>query len=230
MPDHKAETAARCLLYLTWKHGVPSRIIHDRAAEFLPEVLQETASLLELTRLPTSGGHPQTDGLVKWFNCTLKQMLAKLVAKGGHNWDSLLGPVLFAYQITPHSLTGMTPFYLLHGKNPQLLTSLDFNLPVVAYPVVETEFAKELAKELKQARTLAQRTIQSKQREQKKYYDQRSKIKELKIGDLVMLKTAPCFRLDRSFKGPFVVESVTSTNTVIKVRDDPKAESINVSR
>ena len=44
LPDRKAETAARCLLDLTWKHGVPARIIHDRAAEFLAEVLQETAT------------------------------------------------------------------------------------------------------------------------------------------------------------------------------------------
>ena len=156
---------------LTWKHGVPSRIIiHDRAVEFLAEVLQETASLLGFTQLPTSGGHPQTDGLVERFNRTLKQTLAKLVAKGRHDWDSLLGQVLFAYWTMPHSSTGMTPFYLLYGRNPQLPTSLDFNLhpvPVVKYPAVETEFAKELAKELKQARKLAQRTIQSKQREQK---------------------------------------------------------------
>ena len=138
---------------LTWKHGVPSRIIiHDRAVEFLAEVLQETASLLGLTQLPTSGGHPQTDGLVEWFNCTLKQTLAKLVDKGGHDWVSLLGPELFAYRTTPHSSTGMTTFYLLYGRNSQLLTSLDFNLhpvPVVKYPVMEIEFAKELAKELK---------------------------------------------------------------------------------
>lgn len=100
---------------------------------------------------------------------------------------------------------------------------------MVTYPVVETEFAKELAKELKQARTLAQRNIQNKQKEQK-YYDQRSKVKELRVGDLVMLKTALWFCLDRSFKGPFVVQSVTSTNAIIKVKDDPKAEPINVSR
>ena len=69
--------------------------------EFLADVLRETASLLGLTQLPTSGGHPQMDGLVEQFNRTLKQMLAKLVAKGGHKWDSLLDPVLFAYQTRP---------------------------------------------------------------------------------------------------------------------------------
>ena len=37
---------------------MPSRIIHDRAAEFMAEVLQETASLLGVTQLPTSGVTP----------------------------------------------------------------------------------------------------------------------------------------------------------------------------
>ena len=77
----------------------------------------------------------------------------------------------------------------------------------MGYPIVETEFAKELVKELKQARVLAQ-----------------------KVGDLVMLKTAPRFRLDRSFKGSFVVETVTPTNAVIQLKDDAHAELINVSR
>ena len=68
VPDRKAETVAKCLLDLIWKHGVPARIIHDRAAEFLSAVLQETAALMGITQLPTSGGHPQTDGLVERFN------------------------------------------------------------------------------------------------------------------------------------------------------------------
>ena len=79
--DQKAETVAQCLLDLVWKHGVPARIIHNRAAEFVSDVLQETAQLLGLSQLPTSGGHPQTDGLVECFNRTLKQMLAKVVGK-----------------------------------------------------------------------------------------------------------------------------------------------------
>ena len=38
----------------------------------------------------------------------------------------MLVSVLFAYQTTPHGSTGLAPFYLLYGGNPQLLTSLDF--------------------------------------------------------------------------------------------------------
>ena len=49
--------------------------MHDRAAEFFSEVLQETSRLFRVTKLPTSVGHPQTDRLVERLNGTLKQMM-----------------------------------------------------------------------------------------------------------------------------------------------------------
>ena len=63
--DRKTETVAECLLDVIWKHGVPMRIIHDRVTEFLSNVLQETAQLIGIEQLPTSGGHPKTDGLME---------------------------------------------------------------------------------------------------------------------------------------------------------------------
>ena len=179
--DRKAETVAKCLQDLIWRHGVTSRIIHNRAAEFLLEELQETASLMGITQLPTSGGHPQTDSQVERFNRTFKQMLAKLAAVDGQNWNSLLGPVLFAYRTMPHSSTGLGPFYLLFGRNPQLPTSLDFSVPVVRYSI----------EQLKLARSLARKNIRAKQKEQKKHSDCRSKIKDMKVGDLLMLSFSP---------------------------------------
>ena len=53
---------------------------------------------------------------------------------------------------------------------------------------------------------------------------------KLKVGDLVMLKTEPRFRLDRSYKRPFVIRSLNSTNADIQLKDDPTAEIINISR
>lgn len=197
LPDCKTETVAGCLLDLVWRHGVPNRIIHDRAAEFLSDVFQETARLLGVRQLPTSGGHPQTDGLVERFNKTLKQMLAKVVAKGGHNWDKMLGPVLLAYRSTPHSSTDMFPFFLVYGRMPSLPTALDFINPSPQLPVMESEYGAALEKELKEVRSLAQKNIQAAQRQQKTHYDKGSKHVDLKVGDLVMLSTQPKFKLDR---------------------------------
>ena len=137
LSNRRAETVAKCLQDLAWRHGVPNKIVHDRAAEFLAGILQVTAKLLGVRQLPMSGGHPQTDGLVERFNRTLKQMLAKLVKKGGHDWDELLGPVLLAYRATPHTSSGLLLFYLLYGRNPQLTSQLNFQVPVARYLVTE---------------------------------------------------------------------------------------------
>ena len=75
--------------------------------------MQETAKLLGITQLPTSGGYPQTDGQVERMNRTLKQMLAKIVTRNGKDWDELLGPVLFAYRIAPQASGGEMPFSLV---------------------------------------------------------------------------------------------------------------------
>lgn len=54
--DKRATTVASCLVDFIWKHGVPVEIIHDHAAKFLSNVMQETAHIVGVTQLPNSGG------------------------------------------------------------------------------------------------------------------------------------------------------------------------------
>ena len=53
----------------------------------------------------------------------------------------------------------MTPFSLVYGRDPRVPTSLNFYQPVYSTLVLETEFAKELFQDLREARKLAQRNI-----------------------------------------------------------------------
>ena len=80
---------------------------------------------------------------------------------------------------------------------------MSFAAPRVRYPVLETEFAKELIKELKRACELARKSIQNAQRSQKQYNDRGVKDVKLQIGDLVMLKVELKFCLDRNYRGPY---------------------------
>ena len=47
--DRSAQTVDKCLTDFVCKHGVPNHIIHDRAAEFMSDVLQETARIFPVT-------------------------------------------------------------------------------------------------------------------------------------------------------------------------------------
>ena len=157
-------------------------------------------------------------------------MLAKELNKKGYDWDELLESVLMAYHTTPHSSTGEAPFYLVYGRDARLPTALNFNAPAVHYTTIATEYAKELAVRLKRARATAKDNIQRSQRDQKKYYDRNSKEFDLQVGNLVLLKVQPHFKLDSSYKESFTVQSLTSMNTVIKLVGDKSAEPWNISR
>ena len=229
VPDRTATTVAHCLAEVIWRNGVPRKIIHDRAAEFLSDILQDTASIMGLGQFPTSGGHPQSDGLVERFNRTLKGMLSKVVSKGGKDWDECLGPALLAYRTAPQASTSQSPFFLMYGRDARISTALNFYAPATNCPTVESEYARQLFKELKNARTLAKRNIQNAQKTQKKQYDKRAQDSKICAGDLVMLKVEPRFKLDRGFKGPYHVQDVTTTNATIQIMNDPNSEPLVVS-
>src|SRR6266540_2465320 len=63
--------------------------------------------------------HLQTNGLVKRFNQTLYEKLAKLVEETD-KWDEFVDPILMAYHITKYSATGVTPFLLTYGREAVL--------------------------------------------------------------------------------------------------------------
>ena len=83
-----------------------------------------------------------------------------------------------------------------------------------------TDCAQELSKDLQKARAITKNNIQKAQKDQKKHYDRKSKMCELQVEDSVILKVKPRFKLDRSYKGSFTVESLTATNAVIQMSGD----------
>ena len=228
--DRSATTVAKCSAELVWRHGVPAKIIHDQAAEFLLDVLQDTAAILELKQLPMSGGDPQSDGLVERFNRTLKTMLMKLVEKKGKNWDKLLGLILLAYRTSLHSSSGETPFFLMYGHDCRIPTGLNIYVPRTSCSTVETDYGRGLFKELGQARQVARQNIMRAQSSQKSQYD-KTATSDLKIqdGDLVMLKVEPRFKLDQPFRSPYRVHRVTSTCAHIRLINQPDVELITMS-
>ena len=68
------------------------------------------------------------------------------------------------------------------------------------------------------------------QSSQKHQYDKTaSSDQKIQEGDLVMLRVKPCFKLDRPFRGPYRVHTVTSTCVHIQLINQPDAELITVS-
>ncbi len=114
-----APVVVRTLVQLFSRVGIPDKILADQGTNFTSSVMQFLYRQLCITAIKTTPYHPQTDGLVKRFNQTLKRMLQKFVDDTGKDWDHWLPFLLFAYCKVPQTSTGFSPFELLYGWEVQ---------------------------------------------------------------------------------------------------------------
>ena len=130
MPDQTAATIAQLLVEeIVSRHGVPAEILSDRGRTFLSGLLEEVQKLLGYHKINMTAYHPQTDGLVERYIRTLITMLAKVVERGGRDRDEHLSYILFAYRASQQQSTSESPFYLLYGRDPRLLTDTALSPP-----------------------------------------------------------------------------------------------------
>ena len=111
--------------------------------------------------------HPQTDGLVERFNRTLTSMLAKMIEKGGKDWNQRLPYVLITYRVSQQHSTLESPFFLLYGRNPRLPTDSLLYLSQTRKFVGLQECGQELATRMSEAWELAQKGVGCAQQRQK---------------------------------------------------------------
>ncbi|MCG8624862.1 MAG: hypothetical protein MJE68_23045, partial [Proteobacteria bacterium] len=78
--------------------------------------------MLGVKKLNTSGYHTQSDGLVKKFNSTLTNMIAKSCENRPYDWDQQLPFLLFAYRVSAQVSTKDSPFFLLSGRDARVPT------------------------------------------------------------------------------------------------------------
>jgi len=113
--DVSAETCAR--IYATQiiaRHGSGSTLITDQGRSFTSAFVQETCKILKFRKVRTSAYHAMSNGMMERFHIVLHDLIAHYIDSTGTNWDVVL-QFFMAYRATPHSTTGYSPFYLLHG-------------------------------------------------------------------------------------------------------------------
>ena len=80
--------------------------------------------IIGIRKANTTVYRPQTDVLVERFHRILTDMLAKSTERGGKDWNCQLPYILFAYRASKQRSTGESPFFLLYGCDPHLLTEV----------------------------------------------------------------------------------------------------------
>ena len=219
MKDQRAVTVAECLFekYIC-EHGIPESLHTDQGRQFESELIGCLCKLLGVQKTRTSPYHPQCDGMVERFNRTLIDQLAKALLQQPGEWDESLNQVALAYNTSPHSTTGYTPFYLTHGREARMPVNLLLpNSTPSDTPQVSTDdYAGQIADKLQSAFTVATQNRDQAHVKQKLYYDRRVRYVPYNPGDLVWLNDPTSMRqkLAPHWKGPFEILECLGGNDI----------------
>jgi hypothetical protein len=212
-PGHTTDTAsdvARQFFDNVFRlHGMPTSIVSDRDAKFTSRFWKELHRLMDVKLAMSTAFHPQTDGQTERANQTLESILRAFVDQRQTNWDLLLSAAEFAYNNSSNATTGQSPFFLNHGFNPRVPSSLLQPQPSPNPSV--TEFVEAQSTAL----ILAQEAIADAQERQTKNADSRRRDHNYKVGDQVLLSTEditaaadrnrPTKKLQARFIGPYTI-------------------------
>ncbi|XP_073785929.1 uncharacterized protein [Danio rerio] len=179
-------------------------------------LMADLCHLLKVKQIKTSVYHPQTDGLVERFNKTLKQMLRRVVAEDGRDWDLMIPYMLFGIREVPQASTGFTPFELLFSRQPRGLLDVARQAweqePAPQQSVIE--HVRDMRERIEKVIPIVKEHLTEAQRAQQRLYNRPAQPREFQLGDKVMiLIPTTTSKFLASWKGPYtVVERVRSVN------------------
>jgi transposase InsO family protein len=146
--DQKATTVAKALWENIFVHyGFPERIHSDQGADFQSKLIQTLCNLLGIKKSRTTPYHPQGNGQCERFNRTLLQMLGTLESTKKQDWRSHVAPLAHAYNCTRSEATGMSPYFLMFGRDP--LLPIDIQLGVSPEGSISSTSHQNYARKLK---------------------------------------------------------------------------------
>ena len=106
--------------------GGSHTLLSDKGSKFTAQTFRQIATELGLRQVFTSPRTPMGNGVLERAHSFVKNKLTRIRAEvPGLEWDEILPHVRFAYNVTPSSASGESPFYLFHGRDPYLPTLQD---------------------------------------------------------------------------------------------------------
>ena len=224
--DQKARTVARVLVK-EWfvRFGVPRRLHSDQGRNFESEIVQELCNMYGIAKSRTTPYHPEGNGQCERFNRTLHDRLRTLPSAKKSKWPQFLPEIVYAYNATPHSSTGYSPYYLFFGREPKLpvdhLLGLDNDddgdgettddWVATHYRRLEEAFQRASERTEKEALRRITRN------------DQKADDTSLSVGTRVFLR-------NRGFKGRHKIQDVwNSVPHVVTKRPDPNGNVYTVT-
>jgi hypothetical protein len=207
--DGAPQVAKQFFARIVTLHGVPKQIVSDRDSRFIGAFWRELMRLMGTRLAPATSHHPQTDGQVERAIQSVEQALRANGACRQDQWEEDLPYVEFALNSWRNDSTGMTPFEVDLGFQPNAPIDLAIGTSTAVQAV--SEFIGHLDDTLRKARA----SITAAQQAYRDRADRKRAEQHLEVGQKVLLKAEsiswpnepnePSRKLRPRYIGPFAI-------------------------
>ncbi|XP_023806938.1 uncharacterized protein K02A2.6-like [Oryzias latipes] len=114
-PSVNSETVIQILSGLFCRYGNPECLVTDNGPQFTSASFSSFLRDKGIKHTRSSVYHPSSNGAVERFNRVFKGWIQAAIIQN-KPWKSATSSSLQAYRATPHAMTGVSPFELMHGR------------------------------------------------------------------------------------------------------------------
>ncbi|GFW46404.1 retrovirus-related Pol polyprotein from transposon 17.6 [Trichonephila clavipes] len=232
-----AKVTCEALLSIFSRTGIPNVVASDNGTNFAADLTKEFEKRIGSSPRFSTPGYPQSNGLVERFNRTLKNMLHNVVRDEGRGWHLQIPYVLWAYREIPHSTTGVSPFQLLYGRQPQgplsilksTWTGKHNNLQLCTTPV--SKYLEDLKCKLEKAAEQAKLVSTVQQEKMAYYHNLRSSDKVFKVGEkVIVLIPDATSKLFARWQGPATIIEKRNPHSFLVEMPDNSTKHIHQNK
>ena len=206
------QSVAEGMVEVYSRTGLPTEILTDQGTVFMSALHKQLCDVLEIKRIRTSPYHPESDGMLERWHASMKSMIKK-TELDRRDWDKCLKYFLFAYQSTPHSMTGFSPFELIYGRDVRAPLELlkdgwmSGELPERGLH----DWVELLMERMEAMAQLASTREKAGKVRMKQTYDKRAKSRSFEMGSMVLMRVPGLTaKLEDSWEGLYEVLDKTS--------------------
>jgi hypothetical protein len=203
------EEVAEKLFSVIMEVGAVEEIVSDNGTEFVNKVVKHLCHALNMAKLETTIYHPQTNKVEK-VNQRIAECLTYWVNAKQQDWDVGLQVLQFALRTTPHSQLGLTPFFLVYGREAYMPYDINLIAPGKYRNMDLHDWVEKRRIWMAEATSIAQKVYfdrcEAARKDARKSGTRRLRVH---IGDWVLLKRPPTpgrsKKLDPKYTGPWQI-------------------------
>jgi hypothetical protein len=221
IPNKTTEVVAGAILD-SWisNHGVCKTFNSDQGKEFSSKVMAHLCKSMGISHKMSSVAHARSNGLVERFNRTILNYLRKYL-DGTNDWCAHLPALRLAYNSTPQSSTGLSPFFAAYTRR----CAMPHSFQAAETP---TNAANDgIGERLRLLHTTQQQLrlqLSTAFEQQRRQFDRNAVQRIFHPGQRIYIdkaKTGGQFqKFQQPFKGPFVIMEAEGNDNYLIIDED----------